>query len=128
MQNLNTVTLEGFLTDDPNFRFIREGIEFAAFRMATNHDYRGDDGEIVKKAYYHNIVVKIAPTVKAIRKRCLGRGAHVLISGRLETREYQSGDVKRYITEVVANPYSGSVRFLDKNDSAQDHEASGEDA
>ena len=115
MQNINMATLEGYLTSSPEFRQIRDGVEFAAFRMATNHDYRSDDGEIVRRAFFHNIVVKIAPTVHAIRKR-LSKGSHVAVQGRIENRSYEHDGAKRYITEIVVNPYSGHIRFLDPRD------------
>lgn len=115
MQNLNSVTLEGFLTEDPKFRPIRDGVEFGAFRMATNHDYRDDKGDLVERAQYHNIVVKIAPTVKAM-KSALNKGSYVLVQGRLEHRSYDDANGhKQHISEVVANPYIGFVSWTGKS-------------
>lgn len=113
MQNVNTVILEGFLTDDPTFRDIRDGVQFAALRLATNHDYRAEDGNVVKRAFYHNVVVKVPSTVQAIRSR-LGKGSRVVVQGRLEPRAYQKDGETRYVHEVVVNPYSGHIGFLDQ--------------
>lgn len=114
MQNLNTVSLEGFLTEDPKFRAVRDNVEYAAFRIATNHDYRNQDGDIVKRPFFHNIVVKVSSTVEAI-KTALAKGSRVVIQGRLESRTYtKEGGGTAHIYEVVVNPYIGHVGFLDK--------------
>lgn len=113
MQNLNLVVLDGFLTDDPSYRDIREGVQFAAFRLATNHDYRDDNGDKVERAQYHNIVVRIAPTVEAMKAR-IRKGSRVLVNGRLEHRSYRDGKGEtQHITEVVVHPYIGHVGFMD---------------
>lgn len=114
MQNTNIVIIEGFLADDPKFRSVRDGVEYAAFRLANNQDYKGPENEWVNRAFYSNIVVKTPHDVRAIKARALKKGARVLVEGRLENRTYQGqNNTTHYITEVVVNPYGGKLQFLD---------------
>lgn len=104
---MNKVILIGRLTKDVDLKYIQEGKAVANFTLAVDRPFKNQQGE--KEADFIRIVVwgKQAENCgNYIRK-----GRLVAVSGRLQTRSYETEDGQRkYITEVVA----GEVKFLDR--------------
>ena len=136
----NIVIIEGHMGADPRMnRTKTKGVSVCNFRMATNSNWTDDQGTKHEKAEWHNVVCwnKLAEVVG----QYMHKGSHVLVQGRLETRDYdvvvakqcvnEQGQVlvdpntqqpytvnvveKRYVTEVIAS----SVKFLDKRADTQ---------
>lgn len=105
----NTVTLVGNLTRDPELRFTSGGRGVAQFGLAVNRRYQ-QNGEWQDQTSYFNIVAwgTLGENIAAT----LTKGMRVIVSGRLEQREYQTreGD-KRTAIEVNADEIGPSLRW-----------------
>jgi single-strand DNA-binding protein len=105
----NTVTLVGNLTRDPELRFTTGGRAVAQFGLAVNRRYQ-QNGEWQDQTSYFNVVAwgTLGENVAA----SITKGMRVVVSGRLEQREYQTreGD-KRSAIEVNADEVGPSLRW-----------------
>lgn len=102
---INTVTLVGRLTKDPELRYTQSGVPTATFTLAVNRTFKQENGP---DADFINIVVwrKAAESTANYLKK----GSLAGVVGRIQTRNYEGQDGKRvYVTEVLAE----SVQFLD---------------
>ena len=114
----NNVTLVGNITRDPELRFTQGGQAVASFGVAVNRRYQ-QNGEWQEKVSYFNVVTwgQLGENVAASLKK----GARVVVSGRLEQREYENREgEKRNIVEIVADEVGPSLRWatatVEKND------------
>lgn len=101
---MNSVSLVGNLTRDPELRKTNSGLATCSFTVAVNRQ-RNKDG--VQQADYIPVV-----TWRATAENCakyLAKGRKVAVKGEIRTRNYDDKNgVKRYVTEVIAN----EVEFL----------------
>lgn len=118
MSNLrNNVQLMGRLGRAPEVTSFDNGNKIARFSLAINSSYRDKSGEYVEKTTWSNIVVwgKMADVVATK----LDKGVEIMLSGRLENREYNAKDgSKRHISEVILESYvdlSRSKQTANKN-------------
>lgn len=104
---LNKVVLIGRLTKDPELRHTPNGSACTTFTLAVDRNYTNQQGE--RKADFIPIV-----TWRGLAESCskyLGKGKLTAVSGRLQTRSYDTPEGnKRYITEVIAD----EVQFLER--------------
>lgn len=102
---INTVTLVGRLTKDPELRYTPSGVAVARFTLAVNRTFK-KEGE--QQADFINIVTwrKTAEnTANFLRK-----GSLAGVVGRIQTGSYDGQDGKKVFTvEVVAE----NVQFLE---------------
>jgi len=105
----NTVTLVGNLTRDPELRFTTGGRGVAQFGLAVNRRFQ-QNGEWQDQTSYFNIVAW--GTLGENAAATLTKGMRVIVSGRLEQREFQTreGD-KRTAIEVNADEIGPSLRW-----------------
>ncbi|MEN9792994.1 MAG: single-stranded DNA-binding protein [Actinomycetota bacterium] len=105
----NTVTLVGNLTRDPELRFTTGGRGVASFGLAVNRRYQVN-GEWQDQTSYFNIVAwgQLGENASAT----LTKGMRVVVTGRLEQREYttREGD-KRQAIEINADEVGPSLRW-----------------
>ncbi|MRX73012.1 single-stranded DNA-binding protein [Bacillus lacus] len=101
----NTVMLVGRLTRDPDIRYTAEGAPVAHITLAVSRPFKSASGEIETDFVQCTLWRKTAEnTANYCRK-----GSIVGVSGRIQTRNYESSDGKKvYVTEVIAD----SVRFM----------------
>jgi single-strand DNA-binding protein len=100
MEIRNFVMLVGNMGADPKVNETRGG-KVARFSLATSESYF-ENGKPASRTEWHNIVAWGANADK-VSERC-SKGMHITIVGRLTSRSYEdANNVKRYITEVVAN-------------------------
>lgn len=95
----NRVELIGNLTRDPELRYTPNGAAVVTFGMATNRTYVSE-GERKEEADFHRLVAwnKLAELCNQLLKK----GMRVFISGRLQTRSWESQDGQtRTVTEIV---------------------------
>lgn len=105
----NTVTLIGNLTRDPELRFTTGGRGVASFGLAVNRRYQVNN-EWQEQTSYFNVVVWGQTGENAAAS--LTKGARVIVTGRLEQREYTDRDGnKRSVVEVVADEIGPSLRW-----------------
>mgnify|MGYP003345175672 FL=1 len=105
----NTITLVGNLTRDPELRFTTGGRGQASFGLAVSRRYQ-QNGEWQEQTSYFNIVAwgQMGENAAAT----LTKGMRVLVTGRLEQREYttREGD-KRTAVEINADEIGPSLRW-----------------
>ena len=100
-KDLNKVMLTGRLGKDPEVRVTPNGISVATFSVASSRNVR--DGENWKEETEWFRVVAWRDMADRY-SNILKKGSHVMVEGRLQTREYQDQQgQKRYSTEVIAN-------------------------
>ena len=95
--------LTGKLGKDVELRYTPQGKSVATFSLAVNDNFNRE------LTHWINIIVwgKSAENCA----NYIGKGSHVAVEGRINTRNYENQEGKKiYITEVVAD----RVEFLDK--------------
>jgi single-strand DNA-binding protein len=106
MASLNSVTLLGNLTRDPELRYTPQGTAVATFGLAVNRRYQ-QEGQQREEVCFVDIVAfgRQAETVNEY----LAKGNLALVEGRLQWRSWETPDgQKRSKHEVVAN----NVQFM----------------
>ena len=83
----NTVTLVGNITRDPELRFTQGGKGIASFGLAVNRRYQ-QNGEWQEKVSFFNVTAwdQLGENAAA----SLAKGTRVIVTGRLEQREYET--------------------------------------
>ena len=114
---MNTITLLGRLTKNPEARYTSTGKAVTLFTLAVNR-YTNSDGQ--READFINCQAW-GKTAEVVGNH-VSKGDRLLVEGRLQIRSYTDKEgVKRYATEVVVN----SVEFIEqKKDSNVKTEAS----
>lgn len=97
---LNTVTIIGRITKDPEIRYTQTQKAVVSFSLAVERDFKDQSGN--KQTDFINIVAW-GKTAEFIGKY-VGKGRLLGVAGRLEVRTYndRNGN-KQYVTEVIAN-------------------------
>ena len=115
---MNTITLLGRLTKNPEARYTSTGKAVTLFTLAVNRPYTNTDGQ--READFINCQAW-GKTAEVVGNH-VSKGDRLLVEGRLQIRGYTDKEgVKRYATEVVAN----RVEFIEqKKDSNVKTEAS----
>ena len=105
----NTVTVVGNLTRDPELRFTAGGKGIASFGLAVNRRYQVN-GEWQEKVSFFNVTAwdQLGENAAA----SLSKGTRIIVTGRLEQREYQTNTgEKRNVVEIVADELGPSLRW-----------------
>ena len=115
---MNTITLLGRLTKNPEARYTSTGKAVTLFTLAVNRPYTNSDGQ--READFINCQAW-GKTAEVVGNH-VSKGDRLLVEGRLQIRGYTDKEgVKRYATEVVVN----RVEFIEqKKDSNVKTEAS----
>lgn len=105
-RGFNQVTLMGNLTRDPELRTTPSGQSVCSFSLALNRSYKGADGNWVEATDFVDVVAwgNLGERVS----QYVTKGRPVLVSGRLQSRNWEQDGQKRSKVEVVAN----DVTFL----------------
>lgn len=109
---MNRVVLVGRITKDPELRYTQSNIGVVSFTLAVNRTFADQTGE--RQADFIQCVVwrKQAENLA----KYVTRGQLIGVDGRIQTRQYESDQGTRYITEVVCD----SIQFLEtKTDAAR---------
>ena len=111
---LNKIIIMGRLTRDPELRQTQTQIPVASFSLAVDRDYSGKDG--AEKQVDFIDVVAWRSTAEFVKKY-FSKGKMVVVSGRLQLRDWQDRDGnKRRSAEVVAeNVYFGESKHDSDN-------------
>lgn len=99
-QSLNKIMLIGRLGRDAETRFTANDNAVTSFSVATDHGYKGKDGNWANETTWHNI---ISWNPSDYLKAALVKGRPVYVEGRLTRRDYTDKEgAKRFNVEVVA--------------------------
>ena len=105
----STVTIVGNLTRDPELRFTAGGKGIANFGVAVNRRWQ-QGGEWQEKVSFFNVTAwdTLGENIAA----SLTKGTRVIVTGRLEQREYETKEgEKRNVVEIVADEIGPSLRW-----------------
>lgn len=102
---LNDIKVMGRLTKDPELRQTQNGTAVAGFTLAVDRDYRDQQGN--RPTDFFDIVCWKG-TAELVSKY-LTKGRLIVVSGRLETREYtdRNGNKRRAYEIICQNFYFG---------------------
>ncbi len=96
---LNKVILQGRLTADPELKMTNSGVSVTQFTLAVERDYQSNGK---RETDFINVVAWKGTAEFA--SKYFSKGKMMLLSGRLEVRNYTAADgSKRYVTEVIAD-------------------------
>jgi single-strand DNA-binding protein len=105
----STVTIVGNITRDPELRFTAGGKGVASFGVAVGRRYQ-QNGEWQEKTSFFNVTAwdTLGENIAA----SLTKGTRVIVTGRLEQREYETKEgEKRSVVEIVADEIGPSLRW-----------------
>jgi len=105
----STVTIVGNITRDPELRFTAGGKGIASFGLAVNRRWQ-QNGEGQEKVSFFNVTAwdTLGENIAA----SLTKGTRVIVTGRLEQREYETKEgEKRNVVEIVADEIGPSLRW-----------------
>lgn len=110
-KGVNKVIIVGNLGQDPEVRFTQNGSAIANLSIATSESWKDQQGQMQEKTEWHRVAI-FGKTAE-VAGEYLRKGSQVYIEGKLQTRKWQDQSGQdRYTTEVVVQPYSGSMQML----------------
>jgi single-strand DNA-binding protein len=98
---INTVSISGNLTRDPDLRTTQGGTSVCSLRIASNDRFKTQAGDWEDRPNYFSITVW-----KGLGEwlaNNLGKGDQVVVHGRLTWREWEKDGVKRESVEITAD-------------------------
>jgi len=105
--------LIGRLGRDAETRFTTNNVSVTNFTLATDHSYKGKNGDWVNETTWHNIT---SFNLSDYFKENLKKGRKFYVEGRLTKRDYTDKEgIKRYSTDVLSErliplePVSGAA-------------------
>ena len=113
--SLNKCMIIGNLGRDPEMRYTPSGQAVTQFSVATNRNFRDQQGEWQSETEWFRVVIWGDRGERAAEQ--LRKGHKVYVEGRIQTRQWedQTGN-KRYTTELIAN----QVTSLERRDRDED--------
>lgn len=100
----NSVTLIGYLGQDPEFTTFDSGKTRARFSLATSDSYKNQNGDRVTTTEWHSCVAwgKLAEVIN----KWLKKGKQVAVRGKLVYNSYEDKNgVKRYFAQVLVEDF-----------------------
>jgi single-strand DNA-binding protein len=127
--SLNRAMIIGHLGRDPEIRTLQNGGKVANFSVATSESWTDKrTGERQERTEWHNVVIFNENLVKVVESY-LRKGSKVYLDGKLQTRKWQAQDGSdRYSTEIVIQPFNGTLTILDTKAESEARQAKRDDA
>jgi len=95
---MNYVVLLGRLGRDPELKYTSGNTAVCKLTLATDESWKDKDGNKHKKTDWHRLTAWGRQA--EVMAEYLKKGSQVLVTGKIETREYMKGGEKNYITEI----------------------------
>ena len=107
----STTTIIGNLTRDVELRFTTGGQAIGSFGVAVTRKWKNNQGEQQEQTSFFDITA--FGTLGENAAASLTKGSRVIVTGRLETREYEAkdGSGKRTAFQIVADALGPELRF-----------------
>nr|DAY37077.1 MAG TPA: Single strand binding protein [Caudoviricetes sp.] len=100
---INNVVVVGRLTRAVDLRYTSNGTAYASFTLATDRDFKNQNGE--RETDFINCVMWRKPAENFAK--FTHKGSQVGIEGRIQTRNYENQQGQKvYVTEVLAENFS----------------------
>ena len=106
--DINTVTVSGNLTRDPEVRNLPSGQAVCSLRIAHNERYKDASGEWADRTAYFDVTIWSG--LGEWMGRNLHKGQKVVVSGRLKWREWGEEGNKRQAVDISADSVVPVVR------------------
>ena len=104
MSGINKVILVGHLGRDPEVKTIDNGAKVARFSLATTEFYRDKNGERKEITEWHNVTCW--RNLAEIADKYLTKGKQIYVEGKIRSRSWEDGGVKKYATDIVADSFN----------------------
>jgi single-strand DNA-binding protein len=116
--DINTVTVSGHLTRDPEVRNLPSGQAVCSLRIAHNERFKDASGEWADRAAYFDVTIWSG--LGEWMGRNLHKGQKVVVSGRLRWREWETKEgEKRQAVDITADSVVPVVRDGDSRGGGQ---------
>jgi single-strand DNA-binding protein len=106
--DINSVTVSGNLTREPEVRNLPTGQAVCSLRIAHNERYKDSSGQWADRAAYFDVTVWSG--LGEWMGRNLHKGQKVVVSGRLRWREWGEEGNKRQAVDITADSVVPVVR------------------
>jgi single-strand DNA-binding protein len=103
-RGFNKVVLMGNLTRDPELRSIPSGQQVASFSLAVNRTWKNANGEQQEAVDYIDCNAWGKPG--EIITQYMKKGSAILVSGRLQQRQWEQEGQKRSKVEIVVEDFN----------------------
>ena len=102
MAGVNKVILVGNLGQDPEVRYLDNGVAVANFSLATTENYKNKQGERVSQTEWHNIVLWRG--LAEVAEKFLKKGSSIYVEGKIRNRKWEDKEGNtRYNTEILGD-------------------------
>jgi single-strand DNA-binding protein len=110
-RNINTITVSGNVTRDPEIRFTPSGQSVCSFSVAVNRSWQNrQTQEWEEQTSFFD--VKAWGQLGQNISDTVAKGSRVVVSGRLEQRSWETEQgEKRYAFEIVADDVAVSLLY-----------------
>lgn len=110
----NSVTIRGYLGDDPEIRHFQSGGRVANLSVSTSESWTDrQTGERRERTEWHRVAVFNDPAISYLERQKAAKGDMVEVEGKLETRKWQDQNGNdRWSTEIAVRPYSGDLTVI----------------
>ena len=108
--NLNRVQIIGRTTRKPELKQTTSGMKVCQFSMATNNNYKRENGEKIEETDFHNIVA--FGKQAEILAQYVEQGQILFVEGRLKTSSWEDKEdgKKRYKTDIMMSSFQFGPR------------------
>lgn len=104
---MNTIIIMGRLTKDPEQRVTQSEKQVSMFTLAVNRRYEKDKADFINVVAWNKL--------SEFTQRYLTKGRQIVVSGRLQVRDYEKDGHKVYVSEVIAE----EIYFADSKPSTE---------
>ena len=105
---MNEIILSGRLVKDPEVRYTQTQKVVTLFSLAVSREVKNEQGSYDADFFS---CVAWGKTAELIGNS-LKKGSRILVTGRVQIRNYESNGERKYITEVIVNKFE----YLDKKE------------
>jgi len=109
-RGVNKVILIGTCGQDPDVRYLPNGNAVTSLSLATSEQWTDkQSGQKVERTEWHR--VSLFGRLAEIAGEYLRKGSQVYVEGKLQTREWEKDEIKRYTTEIIVD-MQGRMQLL----------------
>ena len=98
---INKAILLGNVGNDPEVKYLSEGVAVARFSLATSESFTNKNNDRVTNTEWHNIVVWRG--LAKVVEQYVRKGQQLYIEGKITYRKYENDGDTEYFTEIVAD-------------------------
>ncbi len=98
---VNKVILIGNVGNDPEVRYISDGVAVARLSLATSESYTNKQGERVENTEWHNLVAWRG--LAKVIEDYVTKGMRLYIEGKINYKTYEKDGETKYFTEILVN-------------------------